>query len=565
MGNILVIDDIQFWRDTASDVLKNQPHSVLTSATGEEALAVLNALDVNLLILDVDMPGQTGLSLLETVRRDARWKNIPVIMLTGDMRRQHILLAKQLGALDYLLKARFSPQALCERVAKYLAPASDKRVENKAAPVPVALPVPITLETCPQLISRDDCLARAKQAIAGQTFAGVILEVITAAGSPRTNHSELATMIGRDPLLTSRVLQAANSASNVTSQEPITTLENAVSIVGRSPIRDIAASVGIFESMPLGEPDGFDAARSLQHAIGVAKLCDSLAPPSTRSIAYLAGLGHDFGELLFRSRFGPEYQQVLQAHKASNLPLHQLERKMLGATQVELGKEILRCLNLPEAISDPIDLFHNADRTGAMLTDPLAKALQIADAYANGCLMASSVNSLVRPFTPAECRFACGGIDPVRPVDAQMRGELVALTAVYARLPDLQLKQLMLPMLPKSERRLYLVRDPELSAYDPVAAALESLATVTVGSSLPAGAELCAYQGLIILAANRASTGLTSAEIETYRNEILDPNFRILLLAANPETVTPPEQSPTAVARWPISLGALANFIQSIK
>jgi CheY-like chemotaxis protein/HD-like signal output (HDOD) protein len=565
MGNILVVDDILFWREVIGDLLRQHSHAVTMAADSADALAVLKGRGADLVVLDVEMAHAGGLSLLEQIRREPKWKDLPVIILTGDVYKEHVLLAKKLGAVDYLLKSRFSPPELLERIQRRLesspasAPAAQvrpaepqKTSSDTIGPGAVANGNP---DAMPELLTREKTLARAAHAMSGRTLAGVVAEVIASANSPKMNLSDLTALVARDGMLSARVLHAAKSAANV-SVHGISTLSDAVRVVGCRTVGNIAAAIGIFDAMPQPEADGFSPIRTWQHSLVVAKLCERLAPANLKPSAYLAGLCHELGLILFRTHFGPEYRQVLEAQKASGQPLHRVEIQILGATHGEVSEEILKCLGLPEHISRPINLFHHAARTNAPPTDPLAKVLRMADAYASGILLASSEDVMVSAFTQAECRDTTGRLNPLRPNDAELRQEIRSLTLAYARVSPDDQRAASAPLFPREPAKLLVVRDPELSAFDPITAALEAIAQVTVAAQLPTADELGDFQGLVVI----ARTGTTISEVQGVVANSPAGALPVLFLTGkkNPRpTITPAH---ICVQQWPISIADLAKF-----
>src|SRR5205814_254989 len=225
-------------------------------------------------------------------------------------------------------------------------------------------PAPAVIENAAQpaaLLTREACLARAERALQAKTLSGGVAQVIALATSPNSDLAQLAETIARDAVLSTKVLQAANSAAYASNRGMITSISEAVRRIGCSTVSNIATTVGVFEAMPDTGPDGFNPIRCWQHSFAVAKLCEHLARPQfpqQAGAAYLAGLCHDLGEILFRTHFGAEYTKVLEAHRTAAKPLRQLERDMLGITQEELSMIILRCLKLPESIRKPIEEVH---------------------------------------------------------------------------------------------------------------------------------------------------------------------------------------------------------------
>src|SRR6266540_2118272 len=85
-------------------LLQSTGCQVTECADGVECLKALNKDDVDLLILDIEMPNLGGLEVLETVRRSASHQALPVIVLTAERREQVVSRLLQLGVLGYVLK-----------------------------------------------------------------------------------------------------------------------------------------------------------------------------------------------------------------------------------------------------------------------------------------------------------------------------------------------------------------------------------------------------------------------------------------------------------------------------
>jgi two-component system chemotaxis response regulator CheY len=86
-----------------------------------EALDVLDrdCEDVVLIVLDVNMPGMNGFELLERLKSDERYKDIPVMMVTTESERVGIIRAVKAGAVNYLCKP-FAPEELAVRMQESL-------------------------------------------------------------------------------------------------------------------------------------------------------------------------------------------------------------------------------------------------------------------------------------------------------------------------------------------------------------------------------------------------------------------------------------------------------------
>ena len=98
---VLVVDDDEGMRDTLTAILKRD-HLVLTAATGEEGLAVLKREDVDLMLLDVRLPGINGLELLSIVKEN--YSLVEVIMVSALSEVEVAVTAMKQGAYHYITK-----------------------------------------------------------------------------------------------------------------------------------------------------------------------------------------------------------------------------------------------------------------------------------------------------------------------------------------------------------------------------------------------------------------------------------------------------------------------------
>ena len=114
--NVLVVDDEKEIRDAIEIYLKNEGIKVIKAADGIEAIEKLNEQPVHLIVLDVMMPRQDGITTTFRIRED---KNIPIIILSAKAEDTDKILGLQVGADDYVTKP-FNPLELIARVKSQL-------------------------------------------------------------------------------------------------------------------------------------------------------------------------------------------------------------------------------------------------------------------------------------------------------------------------------------------------------------------------------------------------------------------------------------------------------------
>ncbi len=115
-GVILAVDDMPENRDLVSRLLGKSGHTVLTAESGEEALELLNTMAVDVVLLDLMMPGIGGAAVLQRLKDNERLRATPVVMISGRQDMDQIIACIQAGADDYLLKP-FNPVLLQARIA----------------------------------------------------------------------------------------------------------------------------------------------------------------------------------------------------------------------------------------------------------------------------------------------------------------------------------------------------------------------------------------------------------------------------------------------------------------
>ncbi len=115
---LLIEDDVRV-RELYELVLKMDEYQVVTAETGEDGLAKAKAENPDLIFLDIRLPGMNGLEVLESLRQDEKTAEIPVVILSNLDDEKTISRGVSLGALEYVVKSRITPQDLSKRVKDY--------------------------------------------------------------------------------------------------------------------------------------------------------------------------------------------------------------------------------------------------------------------------------------------------------------------------------------------------------------------------------------------------------------------------------------------------------------
>jgi two-component system chemotaxis response regulator CheY len=115
---ILIVDDFSTMRRIIKNLLRDLGFNNTQEADdGNTGLPMLQSGNFDFLITDWNMPGMTGIDLLRAVRADDRLKNLPVLMVTAEAKKEQIVMAAQEGVNGYIVKP-FTAQTLKEKIEK---------------------------------------------------------------------------------------------------------------------------------------------------------------------------------------------------------------------------------------------------------------------------------------------------------------------------------------------------------------------------------------------------------------------------------------------------------------
>ena len=101
-GNILIVDDEKDNTEIIKDILEDVNYSTMLARSAAEAKVILAANHFDLILMDVWMPGQDGISLLSEWHSEGF--DTPVVMMSGHAEPSDIVKAMKLGAVDFLKK-----------------------------------------------------------------------------------------------------------------------------------------------------------------------------------------------------------------------------------------------------------------------------------------------------------------------------------------------------------------------------------------------------------------------------------------------------------------------------
>ena len=116
---VLVVDDSTTVVATLRRMLEQNGYEVIEALDGEKGVELATADPPDLIFLDIILPGINGFAALRQLRRDARTREVPVIMMSGNEQATEQFYAQRIGADDFMKKP-FSRAELFSRIEKLL-------------------------------------------------------------------------------------------------------------------------------------------------------------------------------------------------------------------------------------------------------------------------------------------------------------------------------------------------------------------------------------------------------------------------------------------------------------
>lgn len=124
---ILIIEDDEFISDVYQKKLALEGYSIDLARDGEEALRKIREQKPDLVLLDIMIPLKDGFQVLSDMRNDSSLSDIRVMVMSNLSQGKDIARAKELGAVDYIVKSNVGLPEIVARVRRQLLPESPKK------------------------------------------------------------------------------------------------------------------------------------------------------------------------------------------------------------------------------------------------------------------------------------------------------------------------------------------------------------------------------------------------------------------------------------------------------
>jgi HD-like signal output (HDOD) protein/ActR/RegA family two-component response regulator len=331
---VLFVDDEPFALEVLQRVfepMRNEWHmEFLTS--GESALNRLDELDFDAVVSDLTMPGMTGAEFLSQVQQ--RHPATSRIILSGQADEE--LIYKTVTSAHQFISKTADPKLLLKKVRKLV-------LLRNSRLTPELVEMICALERLPSVPK-------------------VYCDIVEATAKPDCDLREIAEAIRQDAATGAKVLQLANSAFFGLRGE-VSSINDAVAFLGIETVRYLVLMVGVCEQFRSTRFSPGFVEQVWTHSVQTANLARIIAETEHTSLAlaeqaFVGGLMHDVGKLVFAENLSKSYREVLDFSKLHGQPAWQVERQILQATHADIGGYLLDLWGLPETVTKAVSLHH---------------------------------------------------------------------------------------------------------------------------------------------------------------------------------------------------------------
>lgn len=120
MAKILVAEDDKFIASAYRVKLSKEGYDIKIASDGQEVFDILATFTPDLILLDLVMPVKDGFTVLEELKTNDSWKNIPVIVASNLSQKEDVDKGMALGANDYIIKSQMPINMVLDKIKKLL-------------------------------------------------------------------------------------------------------------------------------------------------------------------------------------------------------------------------------------------------------------------------------------------------------------------------------------------------------------------------------------------------------------------------------------------------------------
>jgi HD-like signal output (HDOD) protein/DNA-binding NarL/FixJ family response regulator len=417
----VLVEGVAIVREPVEAALIAAGVEVRSAASGQAALSLLGSEVPGVLVIDLDLPGGQGWTVLAHARSVAGWDRAPVIVLSTPCDKTTVVRAAKYRVDAFIIKSKFNLPVFVERVRAALgggvAAASaheaiaDGATDDGGPPIARTAPAPAdpaeALKSIKPILTRSEmaeCVDRCEQLRAFSPTVAMLLKITS---NKDCSMERVVKAASHDHAITLKILKLANSVA-FGRGDPVDSLKSAVMRIGLDKIRQAVMNIGLIEQFD-GGSTSVNLPHFWEHAIGCAVIAADLAQSTgvmDPESAFTAGLLHDVGRIVLLEQLAERYVGVVEKARALRLPLEQVESRMLLINHADVMDRLLHAWKFSRHLINPV-VFHHLSAGGIRQTCPRevgpVGVLALANRLAHAMLLGSSGNDFVYP-TADLCR-----------------------------------------------------------------------------------------------------------------------------------------------------------------
>ncbi len=391
------------------------------------------------ILLSWDPADPSGLAFIRSLREDPGLKDTAVILVSGAATRAEVLVAASVGVQGILLKPELEISRLrvtlrrampCQTKAtrategviraasgttttKGVHAGANEESPAASEPSPITMPEepkPNALRELRPIIQRSTMLERLGEIEQTKAMSPTITQLMSMTRKPDCSLSAVTEVISHDQSVALKILKLANSAV-FSRGEPVNSVKDAVLRIGLERIRQAAMNIGVIDQFGTTEVSArFNFMHFWEHSICCGLLASKLGEVTgalDRDQAFALGLLHDLGRMVLTESFAEEYEIVLNTAHDLDLPLEQVESRLLLLNHAAVVERLLHTWNFPKELIGPMANHHlsasNLRKHAGKQLNATA-VLALANRLTHAMMIGSSGNDAIYP-TEALCKL----------------------------------------------------------------------------------------------------------------------------------------------------------------
>jgi len=208
------------------------------------------------------------------------------------------------------------------------------------------------------------------------SFPALYVEIMKELNTEDPSVEKIAGIVGKDPSMTAKMLQVVNSAVVGLARKVSSPFE-AVQFLGMGTVRSLALSAPIFSCFARTNLTGFSTDQLWDHSMRTARIARAImrsekAEAGDVEDAFTAGMLHDIGKLMLADNVPDQFQIALALAGKREVPFHEAELEIYGATHAGAAAYLLGLWGLPAPIVEAVAFHHTPCLSDMRAFGPLA-------------------------------------------------------------------------------------------------------------------------------------------------------------------------------------------------